>query len=201
MKTNDELKKPFKDNSFDMKRSIYIDILSNDEKIKSERELLDVLKEKFPDDSSVNLSRVGRELREIVKAEEMGTNDKPIITIRKWMKKYHIDTRIKDMLHDIKDFSKSDMDVFLKVEPYQAALLGQIIRESFEDCHCFVVSDYDTVLVHFGEKEKYEDFLNLCKNFMPDFTKNEKSPRNSGNILQALQRKKKRERQKNSELL
>ena len=61
MEANDELKKPFKKNSPNAKEFVYIDILSNNEKINTITELLGVLKEKFPNDSSVNRSRVGRE--------------------------------------------------------------------------------------------------------------------------------------------
>ena len=170
MEANDEFKKPFKDNSLDVKESIYFDILGNNKEIRSARELLKILKEQFPNDPSINLSRVGREFREIVNHKKLRKNCRPIIPIKEWVSKYYVTTRIKDMLCDVQEFSKFDMGMFLKLEVYQAALLGQMIRESFKNLHCFVISDCDTVLVRFGEKESYEVFLSLCKKFIPNFS-------------------------------
>lgn len=171
MEANDELKKPFKKNSPNAKEFVYIDILSNNEKINTITELLGVLKEKFPNDSSVNRSRVGREIRGFVKEKKLRTNCRSIIAVKEWMKEHHVNTKMHCMLRDVQDFSKCDLGLFLKVESYRAAPLGEIIRKAFEGSHCFVISDYDTVLVRFGEKEDYDIFLDLCKQFIPNFPK------------------------------
>jgi hypothetical protein len=74
------------------------------------------------------------------------------------------------MLHHVEDFSKCDLSIFLKVESFQAAPLAETIRKVFEKNHCFVISDYDTVLVHLGTKESYDIFLELCEEFIPNFS-------------------------------
>ena len=170
MEANDELKKPFKKNSPNAREFVYIDILSNNEKINTITKLLGVLKEKFPNDSSVNQPRIGRELSKFVKEKKLRTNCRSIIAVKEWMKEHHVNTKMHCMLRDVQDFSKCDLGLFLKVESYRAAPLGEIIRKAFEGSHCFVISDCDTVLVRFGEKESYEVFLSLCKKFIPNFS-------------------------------
>lgn len=158
----------FKDNDFETRIKIYFSILS-EAAVKSSTELLNIVKEKYPDDTSVNQSRVERDFKKFVDEMELPKDGRPIVAIKQWMKKYNIDTKMKDMFCHVIDFSKCDMGVFFKTEPYQAELFGQTIRQAFESSHCFVISDYDTVFVHFGTKETYTDFLNICRQFVPRF--------------------------------
>lgn len=97
-------------------------------------------------------------------------DDRPIITIIKWIEKHHANAKMNYMLHHVEDFSKCDLSIFLKVESFQAAPLAETIRKVFEKNHCFVISDYDTVLVHLGTKESYDIFLELCEEFIPNFS-------------------------------
>ncbi|MGW8115158.1 hypothetical protein ACVS9P_08285 [Caproicibacterium sp. NSD3] len=159
---------------FEARMNIYFDILSNNEKINSEAELLEALNKdkEVLKGLSTNKSRIQRDFRDWA-YNHQDSQKRSIIAVKEWMKKHHVNTKMHCMLRDVQDFSKCDLGLFLKVESYRAAPLGEIIRKAFEGSHCFVISDYDTVLVRFGEKEDYDIFLDLCKQFIPNFTEDE----------------------------